>query len=143
MLFDKHQQQVILEHCWNIYDLITNTFHVDEDFHVEYISNIESVLLTNRLYFKATIEQDEYRLIIQEDYDFHFYELSVVNYSYILTDSTGHAVIWSDPAPHHQTDYRGQNLANFPHHLHDSKGRICNFSGRIEDFLKQIAKLIR
>jgi hypothetical protein len=70
------------------------------------------------------------------------YELSVVNYSYILTGNTGHTVIWSDPAPHHKTDYRGQNLPNFPHHLHDPKGRICDFSGKIEDFLKEITKLI-
>ena len=142
MLSEKHQEQAILERSWNIYDLITNTFHVDEDFHVEYISDVESVLLTNRLYFKLAIEQGEYYLIIQEDYDFHFYELSIVNYSYILTDKRGQTIIWSDPAPHHKTDYRGQNLTNFPHHLHDPKGRICNFSGKIEDFLKEVSKLI-
>lgn len=37
MLSEKHQEQAILDRNWNIYDLITNTFHVDEDFHVEYI----------------------------------------------------------------------------------------------------------
>lgn len=110
---------------------------------MDYLIDVESALLTNRLYFKVTIEQGEYYLIIQEDYDFHFYELSVGNYSYILTDNTGHTVIWSDSAPHHETDYRGQNLTNFHHHLHDPKGRICDFSGRIEDFLKEVTKLIR
>lgn len=143
MLSEKHQEQAILERSWNIYDLITNTFHVDEVFHVEYISDVESVLLTNRLYFKLAIEQGEYYLIIQEDYNFHFYELSIVNYSYILTDKRRQTLIWSDPAPHHKTDYRGQKLTNFPHHLHDPKGRICNFSGKIEDFLKEASKLIR
>jgi len=93
MLSEKHQEQAILERSWNIYDLITNAFHVDEDFHVEYISDVESVLLTNRLYFKLAIEQGEYYLIIQEDYDFHFYELSIVNYSYILTDKRGQTII--------------------------------------------------
>lgn len=142
MLFDKHQEQVILDRCWFIYDLITNTFHVAEDFHADYISDIESVLLTNRLYFKVTIEQGEYHLIIQEDFDFRFYELLVVNYSYILTDKSDRTIIWSDPAPHHKRNYRGQKLTNFPHHLHDSKGRICDFSGRIEDFFREVAKLI-
>ncbi len=28
MLFDKHQEQIILDRCWNIYDLITNTFQI-------------------------------------------------------------------------------------------------------------------
>jgi hypothetical protein len=60
MLFDRHQEQVILDRCWYIYDFITNTFHVDEDFHVDYVSDIESVLLTNRLYSKAAIEYGEY-----------------------------------------------------------------------------------
>lgn len=121
MLSDKHQEQVILDRCWNIYDLITITFHGDENFHSDYISEIESVLLTNRLYFKVTIEQGEYHLIIQEDYDFHFYELSILNYSYILTDRTDRTIIWADSAPHHKTDYRGQYLTNFLHHLHDPK----------------------
>ncbi len=142
MLPDKHQEQIIIDRCWHIYDLITDAFRVDEAFHLDYISDIESVLLTNRLYFKVEIEQGEYHLIIQEDYDFHFYELSIVNYSYILNDKKDHTIIWSDPAPHHQTDYRGQKLANFPHHLHDPKGRICNFSSRIDDFLKEVSKLI-
>jgi hypothetical protein len=60
-----------------------------------------------------------------------------------LTDKTTHTIIWSDPAPHHKTDYRGQKLSNFPHHLHNPKGRICDFSGSIEDFLKEVSKLIR
>ena len=143
MLSEKHQEQAILDRCWNIYDQITTTFQVDENFHVDYVSDIESVLLTNRLYFKVTIERGEYHLIIQEDYDFHFYELSIVSYSYILTDKRGHTIIWSDPVPHHQIDYRGQKLTNFPHHLHDLKGRICDFSGRFEDSLKEVFKLIR
>ena len=89
MLSEKHQEQAILDRCWNIYDQITTTFQVDENFHVDYVSDIESVLLTNRLYFKVTIERGEYHLIIQEDYDFHFYELSIVSYSYILIDKRG------------------------------------------------------
>ncbi len=95
------------------------------------------------MHFKLTIEAGKNHLIIQEDYDFHFYELSIVNYSYKLTDKRGPTIIWSDPAPHHQTDYRGQSLVDFPHHLHDPKGRICDFSGKIEDFLKEASKLIR
>ena len=62
MLPDKHQEKVVIDRCWHIYDLITNAFHVDEAFHVDYMSDIESVLLTNRLYSKVTIQQGEYYL---------------------------------------------------------------------------------
>lgn len=141
MLLDKHQKQLVIDRCWYIYDQITNTFHVDDDFHVDYLLDVESALLTNRLYFKVKIEHGDNFIIIQEDYDFHLHELSIEGYSYILTDKTGHTVIWSDPAPHHKLDYRGQALSHFPHHLHDSKGRICNFSGKIEDFLMEVKKM--
>ncbi len=77
---------------WHSYDLITDTFHVDENFHVDYILAIESVSLTNRLYFKVAIKGGQYYLLILEDYDFHFYELSVTGYSYILNDKTGRTI---------------------------------------------------
>ncbi len=143
MLSEIHHEQLVIDRCWTIYELITSTFTVNENFLVNFISDIESVLLTYRLYFKITIAKDEYYLIIQEEYNFHFHELAIENYSYILTDKTEQTLIWSDPAPHHKTDYRGQNLTHYPHHLHDPKGKIRNFSGKIEDFLREVAKLIR
>ena len=38
-------------------------------------------------------------------------------------------------------DYKNKKLINFPHHLHDEKGRICSFSGDIADFIKYILRI--
>jgi len=76
-----------------------------------------------------------YFLHIHEEYDFREHTLSVKAYSYNLLDKGKNNIIRADCLAHHQVDYKGHKLAHFPHHVHDEKGRICSFSGRIEDFL--------
>ena len=75
-------------------------------------------------------------LHINEEYDFQNQKLDVKAYSYNLLDKNKNSLIRADSLPHHGVDYRRRKLTHFPHHLHDERGRICSFSGQIEDFVK-------
>lgn len=78
-------------------------------------------------------------LPVEEEYGFQNHELTVERYSYVLLDEDQDVVIRADPLPRHQTDYKKHQLRYFPHHLHDEKGRIGSFTGRIEDFVTDVA----
>ncbi|HXF03943.1 MAG TPA: DUF6516 family protein [Blastocatellia bacterium] len=83
-----------------------------------------------------------YNLRIEEEYHFPGKELEIQTYSYVLLHKNEAVVIRADPSPHHPLDYRKRKLVAFPHHLHDEKGRIRSFTGRIEDFLKEVEKVL-
>ena len=57
---------------------------------------------------------------------------------YLLLNQALEVVIRADSLPHHQRDYRKRRLQHFPHHLHDEKGRIRSFTGRVEDFVSEV-----
>ncbi len=80
---------------------------------------------------------------MRETYIFPQNELRIDSYSYPLIEIGNKAIIRADSAPHHKRDYRGKLLTHFPDHLHDDKGRICSFSGKLEDFIKLAAPFIR
>lgn len=142
MLYDSYQQRLIIDRCWLIYDSLTETFAVPHKFHIEFPSLLELALISGYLQVLVTINRKEHLLHIHEEYDLRDYELVVKVYSYNLLDRSKHNIIRADPLPHHRVDYRRRKLTHFPHHLHDERGRICSFSGQIEDFVKRVGALL-
>jgi hypothetical protein len=125
-----------------IYDIITNKFHPPHEFHVEFPSLAEFAIISGYLQVLVKITRRGHFLRLHGEYDFIEHMLVVKLYSYILLDKGKQAVIRADPLPHHRADYKGHNLLHFPNHLHDEKGRICSFSGKIEDFVKRASRTI-
>lgn len=142
MLYDSYQQRLIIDRCWLIYDLVTETFNVPQQFHIEFPSVVELVLITGYLRVFIEISRKGHLLHIHEEYDFRNQELMIKVYSYILLDKSKHTIIRADPLPHHRVDYRRRKLTHFPHHLRDERGRICSFGGRLEDFVKRSATVL-
>ena len=142
MLYDAYQRRLIIDHCWWIYDLITETFDVPHRFHLEFPSLVELALTSGYLQLYVEISRKGHLLHILEEYDLHDYEFVTRVYSYNLLDKSEHSIIRADPLPHHQIDYRRHKLTHFPHHLHDERGRVCSFSGLLEDFVKRSVAIL-
>ena len=62
-------------------------------------------------------------------------ELEISRYSYNVIDYTGNNLLRADNLPHHRTDYHGRALSHPPHHMHDERGRVRSFTGRVQDFI--------
>lgn len=142
MLYDSHQQRLIDNRCWLIYDLITEKCRPLHQFHIEFPSLAELSLISGYLQVHVEISRSGHSLYINEEYDFVEHMLVVKVYSYNLLDRSRHNIIRADSLSHHQVDYKGHKLSHFPDHLHDEKGRICSFTGKIEDFLERASKII-
>ena len=142
MSYNSYQRRLIIDRCWRIYDLVTEIFAVPDEFHVEFPSLVELALISGYLRVPVEISREGHWLHIHEEYDFRNYDL-IISYSYNFLDKSKHSIIRADPLPHHRVDYRGRKLTHFPHHLHDERGRICSFSGRIEDFVKRLATVLK
>ena len=142
MLYDAYQRRQIIDRCWLIYDLISEAFEVPQRFHPEILSVVELALTSGYLQLCVEISRKGHLLYIHEEYDFRDYEFVVKVYSYNLLDKSKDNIIRADPLPHHQVDYKRRKLAHFPHHLHAERGRICSFSGWIEDFVKRSVLII-
>lgn len=142
MLHDSHQRRLIINRCWLIYDLITKKFRPLHEFHIEFPSLAELALISGYLQVLVEITRRGHFLRIHEEYDFIEHMLVVKVYSYNLLDKSKHSIIRADSLPHHRVDYKGHNLSHFPDHLHDEKGRICSFTGKIEDFLERASEII-
>ena len=144
MLHDSHQRRLIINRCWLIYDLITKKFRPLHEFHIEFPSLAELALISGYLQVLVEITRRGHFLRIHEEYDFIEHMLVVKVYSYNLLDKSKHSIIRADSLPHHRVDYKGHKLAHFPDHLHDEKGKICSFSGKLQDFVKTVSvKLAR
>lgn len=142
MLYDSHQRRLIINRCWLIYDLVTKKFRPLHKFHIEFPSLAELALISGYLQVLVEITRRGHFLHIHEEYDFIEHMLVVKVYSYNLLDKSKHSIIRADSLPHHRVDYKGHNLSHFPDHLHDEKGRICSFSGKIEDFVERASEII-
>ena len=136
-MLSTHQRYLIADRCWLIYDLITNTFSIPDSFHLEFPEIAEIALASGYIEIRVQIEK-EHLLYIYEEYSFQARTIVRVSYSYNLLDATKNSIIRADDVPHHQVDYRNQELSHFPNHLHDEKGRICSFTGEIDDFFHQV-----
>ena len=142
MLYDAYQQRLIIDRCWLIYNLISETFDVPHRFHLEFPSMVELAFTSGYLQLCVEISRKGHLLHIHEEYDFRDYEFIIRVYSYNLLDRSKDNIIRADSLPHHQVDYRRRKLTHFPHHLHDDRGRICSFSGWIEDFVKRSVAIL-
>jgi hypothetical protein len=142
VLYDSYQRRLIIDRCWLIYDLITETFAVPHQFHIQFPSLVELALTSGYLQVLVEIGRKGHLLHNHEEYDFRNYELVIKVYSYSLLDKSKHSIIRADRLPHHRVDYRRRKLTHFPHHLHDERGKICSFSGQIEDFVKRVAAVV-
>ena len=142
MLHDSHQRRIIINRCWLIYDLITEKCRPLHQFHIEFPSLAELALISGYLQVLVEITRRGHFLRIHEEYGFIEHMLVVKVYSYNLLDRSRHNIIRADSLSHHQVDYKGHKLSHFPDHLHDEKGRICSFSGKIEDFVKRASEII-
>lgn len=142
MLHDSHQRRLIINRCWLIYDLITKKFRLLHEFHMGFPSLAELALISGYLQVLVEITRRGHFLRIHEEYDFIEHMLVVKVYSYNLLGKSNHSIIRADSLPHHRIDYKGHNLSHFTDHLHDEKGRICSFSGKIEDFVKRASEII-
>lgn len=140
MSLDARRRRRIAERCWQVYDLITRHLQPVPDFHLEFPEAAELAILSGALQVRIAIPP-RHSLDIREEYEVRDHELIVAFYSYVLL-AGGRVLLRADPSPHHRVDYRGRKLTYFPHHLHDERGRIQSFSGRLEDFLAQAATII-
>ena len=70
MLFDSQQRGKIVDRCWLIYDLISQTFVPTDEFHIQYPDVVELALTTG--YFKLVVEigGTGYSLHVNEEYGF-------------------------------------------------------------------------
>lgn len=141
MLFDSHQRGKIVDRCWLIYELISQNFVPTDEFHIQYPDLVELALIAG--YFKLVVKIGGagYTLHVNEEYGFVEYRLILKAYVYILFDKAKNSIIRADSLSHYKIDYKGHKLFHFPNHLHDEMGRVCSFSGKIEDFLKRCSTL--
>jgi hypothetical protein len=142
VLYDSHQHRLIINRCWLIYDFITKKFRPLHEFHIDFPSLVEFALISGYLQVLVEITRRGNFLHIHEEYDFIEHMLVVKVYSYNLLDKSKHSIIRADSLPHHRVDYKGHNLSHFPDHLHDEKGRICSFSGKLQDFVERASEII-
>lgn len=80
---------------------------------------------------------------LSEEYIFRNHHFEVSFYSYVLLEGDGQAMLRADPLPHHRVDYHNRTLKNFPHHLHDSQGRIHSFEGQLKEFIERAQKVLK
>ena len=137
MLYDAHQQGRIIQRCWMIYELVSDTFVPPHEFHIQYPSLVELALTSGYFKLLATLNKSGHSIHIHEEYAFSEYKLILKSYVYMLFDRDRNSIIRADSLPHHETDYKGHRLAHFPNHLHDEMGRVCSLNGEIEDFVRR------
>gem|GEM_PF-6505159 len=104
---------------------------------------IEDATFTGNLRLYTLWPSLNKKLSVQERYAFPKEQLHIDYYSYVLSEIGDRVIVRADSAPHHERDYHRKLLINFPHHLHDEKGRICSFSGELEDFISLAVPYVR
>jgi hypothetical protein len=142
VLYDPYQRGQIVDRCWLIYELISDTFVLPVEFHTQYPSVVELALTSGYLKLVVALGGSGYRIHISEEYGFDGYKLVLKTYVYMLFDRGKNSIIRADSLPHHKFDYKGHKLSHFPNHLHDETGRVCSFSGRIDDFVKRCSNVL-
>ena len=124
----------LLDRCWFIYLSLTDAFSLPENFHVEFPGTVETTLVSDALHLTVPVGRN-LTLSLREEYAFGKRSLEVSRYSYNVIDSSGRNLLRADNLPFHRTDYRGRTLTHPPHHMHDERGRVLSFSGRVQDFV--------
>lgn len=135
MRFEGRVRADLIDRCWSIYVCLTEAFALPDNFHLEFPGAVETALVTGALHIALPIAAN-LTLSLREEYDFDRLRLTVSRYSYNVIDSHGDNLFRADNSPFHRTDYRGRALTHLPHHMHDARGKVLSFSGRIEDFIR-------
>lgn len=138
---ERQRRALVLERCWSLYQILTETFVVSDTFHTEFPVLAETALLTGALHLVLPLTA-VLTLSLREEYAFEHHALQVQRYSYNVIDHAGTNVLRADNLPHHRTDYRGRRLSHPPHHMHDTRGRVLSFSGQAHDFLHATRSLL-
>ncbi len=142
MLTDKLKGWLIANRVWEVYLLLQKLPEQE----IELLSHLDELI--ERAVFTGTLRLQVFwpslnkKLSIREKYESLQNKLRLESYSYVLIEIGDRVIIRADSAPHHERDYRGKLLSQFPHHLHDEKGQICSFSGKLEDFVKLVTPYI-
>ncbi len=134
MRSEGRHRAALLDRCWFIYLSLTDAFSLPENFHVEFPSTVESTLISGALHLTVSLS-GILTLSLREEYVFGRHGLEVSRYTYNVIDSSGRNLLRADNLPFHRTDYRGRTLTHPPHHMHDDRGRVLSFSGRVQDFV--------
>lgn len=134
MSYESHREAQILNRCWSLYSLLTNAFSPSDTFHLGFPSLVETALISSDLQINLPVPEG-FILLLREEYEFTMHNLEIHSYSYNLIDNNGTSILRSDNLPYHQTDYKEHKLTYPPHHIHDKQGRICSFTGNLEDFI--------
>lgn len=139
---DAERQRRIAERCWEVYDLLVHAFSPPTEFHLIFPEQAELALFTEALQVQLIIGDQGEILDLSEEYIFRNRDLEVSFYSYVLLRGDRQVLLRADPLPHHRVDYRNRPLENFPHHLHDSEGRIHSFEGQLKHFIERATQLL-
>ena len=140
MPIEGRYQVQLLDHCWTLYTSLTDAFSLPERFHVAFPTSVENALISGALHISVPVGETM-TLSLREEYAFAQQGLIVSRYSYNVIDNNGKNIFRADDLPYHQRDYRGQLLSHPPHHIHDEQGRICSFSGHLENFIAEAVRL--
>jgi len=143
MLSDKLKKWFSKNRVWAIYELLQKLPASEFDLISALYEKIEVAAFSEALRLHVFWPSLNKKLSIREDYIFPQTQLHIVYYSYALIEIGDRAIIRADSAPHHERDYHRKLLTNFPHHLHDDNGRICSFSGELEDFINLAVPYVR
>lgn len=134
MRSEGRHRAALIDHCWSIYLSLTGAFTLPEDFHIEFPVAAESALITGVLHVRVPLSEN-LTLSLREEYASGRQGLEINRYSYNLIDSAGNNFLRADNLPFHRTDYRRRALTHAPHHMHDERGRVCSFTGQVQDFI--------
>ena len=143
MLSDKLKRWLIANRAWEIYVLLQKLLVHENELLSNLEGRIEDAAFTGSLRLFAHWPSLNKKFSVQERYVFPKEQLHIDYYSYVLSEIGDRVIIRADSAPHHERDYHRKLLTNFPHHLHDENGRICSFSGKLEDFISLATPYIR
>ena len=135
MPFESRQRAELVDRCWSIYLCLIDTFTLPDNFHVDFPVAVENALITGTLHVVVPIDAN-LQLSLREEYSVERRHLAIHRYSYNVIDHNGDNLFRADNLPFHHTDYRRRTLTHPPHHMHDARGRVLSFSGRIEDFIR-------
>ena len=138
---ESHGEALLIDRCWSMYLLLTETFSLPSTFHLEFPSLVERALVSHLLHLTLPLTT-QYVLYLREEYEVTGHRLQTRSYSYTLTGPGSIPLVRADSLPYHRTDFRKQPLSTFPHHLHDDKGRIQPFTGRLNDFLMLVQRRV-
>jgi hypothetical protein len=139
MLPDKLKRWLITNRAWEVYSLWQKLPNQEISQPADIDAQVGLAVLSDILQLHVAWPSSNKRLSVRETYTFPQNRLCLASYSYALIEIGERAIIRADSSPHHERDFRGKLLTRFPHHLHDEKGRICSFSGKLEDFIKLVA----